>query len=70
MDTYRKYSGHLTGNRYGHSDRFMADRFMNVGLPLPHEGVGKALRSIFRPSRQETPQDMLDLLAKLDRAEP
>lgn len=62
MDTYRKYNGLWTGNCYG-----KADRFMNVGLPLPHEGVGKALRSIFQPSRQGTPQDMLDLLRKLDR---
>jgi hypothetical protein len=41
---------------------------MTVGLPLPYEGVGNALRATFRPSRNDLPLDMLELLAKLDLA--
>ena len=40
---------------------------LNVGVPQPYEGVGNALRSTFRASGGAVPDDMLDLLAKLDR---
>ena len=43
-------------------------RFLNVGLPQPYEGVGNALRSTFRARRESLPDDMLELLAKLDKA--
>lgn len=42
-------------------------RYMTVGLPQPYEGVGNALRSTFRAGRDSLPDDMLDLLEKLDR---
>lgn len=42
-------------------------RFTTVALPLPHEGIGKALRASFRPTQADLPNDMLDLLALLDR---
>jgi hypothetical protein len=42
-------------------------RILNVGLPQPYEGVGNALRSTFRAGRDSLPDDMLDLLNKLDR---
>jgi hypothetical protein len=41
--------------------------FLTVGLPQPYEGVGNALRSTFRARRDSLPDDMLDLLNKLDR---
>jgi hypothetical protein len=43
-----------------------AGRFTTVNLPLPHEGVGNALRATFRPRRDDMPDDMLQLLARLD----
>ena len=42
-------------------------RVLNVGVPQPYEGVGNALRSTFRASSGTVPEDMLDLLAKLDQ---
>lgn len=42
-------------------------RYLTVGLPQPYEGVGNALRSTFRAGRDSLPDDMLDLLDKLDR---
>ncbi len=43
-----------------------AARFVTVGLPLPYEGVGNALRSTFAPPRESVPDDMMALLGKLD----
>lgn len=40
---------------------------LTVGLPQPYEGVGNALRSTFRARRDSLPDDMLELLNKLDR---
>ncbi|WP_192665710.1 hypothetical protein [Sphingobium sp. OAE613] len=42
-------------------------RVLTIGMPQPYEGVGNALRSTFRAGRDSVPDDMLDLLAKLDR---
>ena len=42
-------------------------RVLTIGTPQPYEGVGNALRSTFRAGRETVPDDMLDLLAKLDR---
>ncbi|EQB09196.1 hypothetical protein L288_06675 [Sphingobium quisquiliarum P25] len=39
---------------------------MTIGLPQPHEGIGNALRSTFRARRESLPDDMMDLLRKLD----
>ena len=41
-------------------------RVLTIGMPQPYEGVGKALRSTFRPGREAIPDDMLDMLAQLD----
>lgn len=41
------------------------DRVVTVGLPLPYEGVGRALRSSYVPTKDSLPDDMLALLAKL-----
>ncbi|MET0370910.1 MAG: hypothetical protein ABW039_05975 [Sphingobium sp.] len=60
METPRKY-------RAGSSDEGAQGRFMTIGLPMPHEGVGNALRTTFRPVRDTLPDDMLALLARLDR---
>ena len=40
---------------------------VTVGLPQPHEGIGNALRSTFRARRDSLPDDMMELLKKLDR---
>jgi hypothetical protein len=50
----------------GRSVRDGSRRFLTVSLPQPHEGVGNALRSSFRASRDSLPDDMMDLLNKLD----
>lgn len=42
-------------------------RILTIGMPQPYEGVGNALRSTFRAGRDSMPDDMLDLLARLDR---
>ena len=39
---------------------------MTVGLPQPYEGVGNALRATFAARRDNVPDDMMDLLRKLD----
>lgn len=39
---------------------------LTVALPLAYDGVGNALRRSFRTSRNDLPDDMLSLLAKLD----
>ena len=44
-----------------------ARRLLTVGLPQPYEGIGNALRSTFRARGDGIPDDMLDLLDKLDR---
>ncbi|MES2172797.1 MAG: hypothetical protein V4523_02505 [Pseudomonadota bacterium] len=40
---------------------------MTVALPEPYEGVGNALRATYAPGRDGVPDDMMALLAKLDR---
>lgn len=40
---------------------------VTVGLPQPHEGIGNALRATFRARRESLPDDMMELLNKLDR---
>lgn len=42
-------------------------RVLTISLPQPYEGVGNALRSTFRSRGDAIPDDMLDLLARLDR---
>ena len=41
---------------------------VTVGLPQPYEGVGNALRATFTARRDNVPDDMMDLLRKLDRS--
>ncbi len=41
---------------------------MTVGLPQPYEGVGNALRATFTARNNKIPDDMMDLLRKLDRS--
>ncbi|WP_231746428.1 MULTISPECIES: NepR family anti-sigma factor [Sphingobium] len=41
---------------------------VTIGLPSPDEGIGRALRSVYCPVMQDgLPDDMLALLAQLDR---
>lgn len=40
---------------------------MTVGVPTPGDGIGRALRSAYRPKANDLPDDMLALLEKLDR---
>lgn len=43
-------------------------QIVTIGMPVPYEGVGKALRASFSASNNSTlPDDMLALLAKLDQ---
>jgi len=42
-------------------------RVVTVALPEPYEGVGNALRATYAPGRDGVPDDMMALLAKLDR---
>jgi hypothetical protein len=58
MDMQRKYTGRRPKGCEG--------RVMTVAPPSPYEGVGNALRATFRPVRNDLPDDMLDLLARLD----
>jgi hypothetical protein len=62
MEMQRKAFGQLALGQDG-----APRRILTVNLPQPYEGVGNALRSTFRPRRDAVPDDMLDLLAKLDR---
>ncbi len=57
---YRKTVGRSAPRLHGG-----AGRIVTIGLPAPYEGVGKALRSAYRPAAGEMPDDMLALLAKL-----
>lgn len=48
-------------------------RYFTVGPPVAHEGVGRALRSIYRRQADDVlPPEMIDLLNRLDdtRREP
>lgn len=40
---------------------------LNVTPPAPHEGVGRALRSTYRAGKEKLPDDMMELLRKLER---
>jgi len=42
-------------------------RVVTVAMPEPYEGVGNALRATYAPGRDGVPDDMMALLAKLDR---
>ncbi|MAX15554.1 MAG: hypothetical protein CMN59_08740 [Sphingobium sp.] len=62
MEMQRKMTGQPALGRDGE-----LGRIVTVGLPAPYEGVGKALRSTYTPPRDGLPDDMMDLLGKLDR---
>lgn len=62
MEMQRKNSGRATIGRNGEKGRIV-----NVALPTPYEGVGRALRATYRAGPDSLPDDMMNLLAKLDR---
>lgn len=62
MEMQRKSIGRSAQTRGGGGSHVIT-----VALPLSHDGVGKALRSSFATQRDAVPDDMLQLLAKLDR---
>lgn len=62
MEMPRKSVGRSTPGREGGNGGLLT-----VGLPLPHEGVGNALRSTFVASDAGLPDDMMALLEKLYR---
>lgn len=62
MDTQRKTGGRSAQGRDG-----PIGRVVTIGLPVPYEGVGNALRCSYRPSSDTLPDDMMALLSKLDR---
>ena len=62
MEMHRKTGSRMAERRDG-SHRHV----LTVGLPQPYEGVGNALRSTFRARRDCLPDDMMELLDKLDR---
>ena len=56
-----------SGDRLGKGRDGIHRRLLTVGLPQPYEGIGNALQSTFRASRDSLPEDMAGLLEKLDR---
>lgn len=56
-----------SGSRWAEGREESHRRVFTVGLPKPYEGVGNALRSTFRARRDALPDDMMELLDKLDR---
>lgn len=42
-------------------------RIVTVTPPAPHEGIGNALRATYAPGGDALPDDMMALLARLDR---
>lgn len=62
MEMQRKSLGKARQSRDG-----SPARIVTVGLPQPYEGIGNALRTTFRAGRESLPDDMMDLLSRLDR---
>ncbi|MEC3910657.1 hypothetical protein U5A82_09240 [Sphingobium sp. CR2-8] len=62
MDIQRKAFGRSATGREGGSGPIVT-----VAVPEPYEGVGNALRATYAPGRDVIPDDMMALLAKLDR---
>jgi hypothetical protein len=62
MDIQRKAFGRSATGREGGSGSIVT-----VVVPEPYEGVGNALRTTYKPGRDGVPDDMMALLAKLDR---
>ncbi|EQB31727.1 hypothetical protein M529_13180 [Sphingobium ummariense RL-3] len=60
MEMQRKSIGRSAQEQEGSKGRIVT-----VGLPTPYEGVGRALRSTYRPRPDTLPDDMLALLSKL-----
>lgn len=45
-------------------------RYYTIQRPTAQEGIGRALRSVYRQSADDSlPFDMIDLLSRLDRIE-
>jgi len=42
-------------------------RFVTVSRPQQSEGIGRALQRVYCADKGHLPEDMLDLLGKLDR---
>lgn len=61
MDMQRKYGGRPPGEQDAGEWRMRT-----IGLPLPHDGVGGALRRSFHVHSNDLPADMLSLLTQLD----
>ncbi|WP_420144214.1 hypothetical protein [Sphingobium sp.] len=62
MDVQRKATGRSATTREGsHAP------IVTVTLPEPYEGIGNALRTTYMPGGDGVPDDMMALLAKLDR---
>lgn len=55
------------GSRTAQAREVSHHRVLTVGMPQPYEGIGNALRSTFRARRDCLPDDMMELLDKLDR---
>lgn len=58
----RKYSGRSAPGRADGKGSFVT-----VATPTPYDGLGNALRMTYAPGRDGLPEDMMALLAKLDR---
>lgn len=62
MEMQRKPFGRTAAGQHGEKGHVVT-----IAPPPPYEGVGNALRSTYAPQRDALPDDMMQLLAKLDR---
>jgi hypothetical protein len=62
MEMHRKPLGRIAAGQLGDKSHVVT-----IAPPPPYEGVGNALRSTYAPQRDALPDDMMHLLAKLDR---
>jgi hypothetical protein len=56
----------LNGTTKDGQGREQASRYVTVEPPPAHEGVGRALRSVYYPPANELPEDIIALMKCLD----
>lgn len=55
------------GKPLQHKDFSAVTHFVSVQMPSAKDGIARALRTVFDAREQPLPNDMLGMLAKLDR---
>jgi hypothetical protein len=58
---------HPIGTAQGEETGMQTASYVSVQLPQAHEGVGRALRVAYLEKVDEMPEDMVDLLDRLDK---